>query len=302
MSPEHRYSIGLYQGAENYDVLKKMLDPMLSYLWGLQESGYSHERSILFFFFSFLFFSFFSFFSFLLFFSFLFFLFFLFFSFFSFFFFFSCNHIPLIIRTVQCRFISFWRLEISRSGAWDYCNFLLLLLSKPTNKHETQKSAAAEDGSCIWCFTSASERYCADTNYSICRDLKKILAEFQKCGSSSDPGQERPPIFDFIPFQRVMLDPLHLLLRIAGKLQSLLFNDLLSKEEGKCGQCFLRGKVICKPGCKHACHISIRDCILSLFSFLSFSLFFSLSPCFFFFSSGERNAEDRDLPFCFFSR
>jgi hypothetical protein len=70
----------------------------------------------------------------------------------------------------------------------------------------------------------------------LCHIHKKDFKQFQNpdiladksrtIGDFSDPGQDKEPIINFIPINRVVVDPLHLELRVTDRLEYNLLNDL----------------------------------------------------------------------------
>jgi len=87
------------------------------------------------------------------------------------------------------------------------------------------KSASALEGFCIWC--TAQKNDLATKDVFRARSLDEVLKAFSN-GRCTIPGQERVPLFDFIPFDRVIIDPLHAFLRISEKLIDLAFEEVIS--------------------------------------------------------------------------
>jgi hypothetical protein len=56
--------------------------------------------------------------------------------------------------------------------------------------------------------------------------MEGVFEQFSRSGVCEDPGQARAPLFYFIPFSRVIIDPLHAFLRIGGKLLSLALKEV----------------------------------------------------------------------------
>jgi len=61
------------------------------------------------------------------------------------------------------------------------------------------------------------------------RSLAEILAAYEETGTCNVPGQKFFPIIDFIPFERIIIDPLHAFLRIGDKLLSLVICEVKKK-------------------------------------------------------------------------
>lgn len=93
--------------------------------------------------------------------------------------------------------------------------------------------AATCEHSCVWCKCPKSKRWNMDTTWSLtdstngARTIEEI-AEKSKFAKTSKYRFNccHPPLFDFIPIQRVVVDSLHLFLRIADVLINLLIRDL----------------------------------------------------------------------------
>ena len=94
--------------------------------------------------------------------------------------------------------------------------------------------AATSDHACIWCKCPKLQRSDMTKTWSItdknqgARTIEEI-AEKSKLGKSSKYrfNCSRKPIFSFIPLQRVVIDSLHLFLRISDVLINLLIRDLM---------------------------------------------------------------------------
>lgn len=94
------------------------------------------------------------------------------------------------------------------------------------------------------------------------RDMANVLNHFSGC-SPPIPGQIKPPLFDFIDFVHLIIDPLHNFLRISDKLLDLLFDEALSSKGDICSNCHTKGKKRkCADPCSCSCHISVQDIIL----------------------------------------
>ena len=86
---------------------------------------------------------------------------------------------------------------------------------------------ANQDFACIWCKCPRSERWNPDKEWSLTDpakgtqtvdEIKSFWPEKINC--------QRKPLFDFIPMDHVIIDTLHLFLRIADVLIELLINEL----------------------------------------------------------------------------
>lgn len=98
------------------------------------------------------------------------------------------------------------------------------------------ESATAEF-SCIWCKCSKSQRADLDLEWSL-TDPRKGARTTQEIKEKSVLGKKnkerfsccRAPLFPFIPMEQVVIDTLHLFLRIADILINLLIRDLRIKD------------------------------------------------------------------------
>lgn len=94
------------------------------------------------------------------------------------------------------------------------------------------ESATAEH-TCVWCKCSKSQRSDMQLHWSIsdpskgARSVEEIM---EKCKlgkrNKNRYNCKQAPLFPFIPIKRVMIDTLHLFLRISDKLTDLLIRDL----------------------------------------------------------------------------
>ena len=92
---------------------------------------------------------------------------------------------------------------------------------------------ATSDHACIWCKCPKDKRHDMSLQWSItktdqeARTVEEIAA---KSGLSKRSPQRfncsRPPMFNFIPMPHVVIDSLHLFLRISDVLTNLLIRDL----------------------------------------------------------------------------
>jgi len=92
-------------------------------------------------------------------------------------------------------------------------------------------------------FGLANKHDLAAQNIFVLRKMDEVLAAFQPCTHASLPaGQIRKPLFPFIPFDRVLIDPLHAFLRIGGKLIDLAFEEALEIDFAFCTNCYKGGQ------------------------------------------------------------
>ena len=90
--------------------------------------------------------------------------------------------------------------------------------------------SATSQYSCIWCKCSSEERYNPDTTWSItdpsqgARTIEENLELSTKRGKKFNVS--RPPLFPMIPLSNVVIDNLHLFLRVADVLINLLIVEL----------------------------------------------------------------------------
>ena len=86
--------------------------------------------------------------------------------------------------------------------------------------------------SCVWCTCASSERYDMSKDWSItdvdkgARTIDSIISSHKKC-ESKQMGYINPPLFQTIPVDHIILDILHLYLRITDVLFNLLITDIL---------------------------------------------------------------------------
>jgi len=85
------------------------------------------------------------------------------------------------------------------------------------------------NGFCLWCL--AHKKDLATPDFFKMRNMEEVLKFYPLDGECKDKckapvGQERANLFSFIPFQRVLIDPLHAFLRIGGKLIELAFEKI----------------------------------------------------------------------------
>ena len=89
---------------------------------------------------------------------------------------------------------------------------------------------------CIWCKGRTDEKFDIEQNWSItdvdkgARTVQEILQLCSKRGTlDSKCSCKQPPFFPFIPLHKVVIDTLHLILRISDNLQNLLILELRNK-------------------------------------------------------------------------
>ena len=152
VSPNHHYTLALWEGHEDYDAFKEQLGDLLQDLRDAQNTGISVGEV----------------------------------------------NIPIVLYL---------------SGDWKFIAIVMGL-----------KSASAQEGFCIWC--TAHKNDLATKDVFTPRLLDEVLRAFST-GQCTIPGQDRPPLFDFIPFDRVIIDPLHAFLRISDKLIDLAFEEVI---------------------------------------------------------------------------
>ena len=92
--------------------------------------------------------------------------------------------------------------------------------------------SATADHACIWCKCPKKQRHDMSLTWSLLPDkggrTVKEISEKSKLSKSSKNrfNCSHPPLFSFIPLRRVVIDSLHLFLRIADVLINLLIRDL----------------------------------------------------------------------------
>ena len=101
--------------------------------------------------------------------------------------------------------------------------------------------SASSNHACIWCKCSKIERWDMSITWSLMDSRKggeeitqkaKLPKSNKKCHNCS-----RAPLFSFIPLNRVVIDSLHLFLRIADVLINLLIRDLWTLDAATPNQC-----------------------------------------------------------------
>jgi len=88
--------------------------------------------------------------------------------------------------------------------------------------------AANQDHACIWCKCPRIERWDYNKQWSL-TDLKlgaRNLEEISKYAKSKKYNCKHDPLFPFIPLDHVVIDTLHLFLRISDNLIELLIREL----------------------------------------------------------------------------
>ena len=210
VSPDHHYTLALWEGHEDYDAFKEQLGDLLQDLRDAQNTGISLGDV----------------------------------------------NIPIVLYL---------------SGDWKFIAIIMGL-----------KSASAQEGFCIWCIARKSDL--AGKEVFTLRSLAEVLRAFSS-GRCTIPGQERPPLFDFIPFDRVIIDPLHAFLRISEKLIDLAFEEVtfavhisffsppfsnlthvddkqaLEIKSAVCASCVKGRRRSCHTTCDCCCHTPITDII-----------------------------------------
>jgi len=92
--------------------------------------------------------------------------------------------------------------------------------------------AANSNHSCIWCKCPISERWNMDLEWSItdttkgARTVEEIAMLAKKPKSTERFNCSHAPLFSFIPMHNVVIDSLHLFLRVCDLLINLLIQEL----------------------------------------------------------------------------
>ena len=124
------------------------------------------------------------------------------------------------LETVTINDISY-QIQLFLGGDW---KFLAIIcgLESATSQH-----------ACIWCKCSKTERCNMELEWSITDPTKgaRTIEEITKKAKLGKTNNERynccgKPAFPFIPIHRVVIDPLHMFLRISDVLINLLIRDL----------------------------------------------------------------------------
>lgn len=140
-----------------------------------------------------------------------------------------------------------FKVSLYLSGDWKFLSILLGL-----------GSPNLIEGFCLWCL--ANKKSFATTALFHLRKMEDALRSFPTCPSASashkPPGQIRSPLFPFIPYERIIIDPLHAFLRIGEKLIDLAWSEALLTETAICEKCSKNGK--CASGCVCTCHRDIK--------------------------------------------
>ena len=118
--------------------------------------------------------------------------------------------------------------------------------------------AFLDKGFCLWCL--AGKKDIGTKDLFELRNMAEVLRAFSEC-KTPPVGQQRAPLFPFIPFQRVLIDPLHAFLRIGGKLIELAWEEALRTDAGMCTKCTTSGKkkTSCAADCTCLCHSPIKE-------------------------------------------
>ena len=87
-------------------------------------------------------------------------------------------------------------------------------------------NAANSHKPCIWCYFNSQERLNLDANWAI-SDRSHLKSETMLAANSNDKdGYQNIPLMNFIKFQKCIVAPLHLCLRITDKIFAKLISDL----------------------------------------------------------------------------
>ena len=96
----------------------------------------------------------------------------------------------------------------------------------------TGVDAASSNYACIWCKFSRAERFDPDIEWSLtdsskgARSVTENMENAVRARSAQRYNVSNPPLFPTIPLSRVVIDNLHLFLRVADVLINLLITDL----------------------------------------------------------------------------
>jgi len=225
-TPDHHFTLALWEGKEDYEKFKTCLGPLFSLLEELQENGIVLDGGFL--------------------------------PFDK-----PTQHTIRKKKKHTRNKIEKRKVLLFLSGDW---KFLAILLGI--------KAASAVDF-CIWCLASKHET--ATKDFFRLRNMEDVLKFFTGCSHEEIPGQEREPLLKFIPFERVIIDPLHAFLRIGEKLIDLVFEEALEVNEAICSVCQTKRKgkfvKICSEGCNCGCHINSQTLIADEMHTLGISRF-----------------------------
>ena len=88
--------------------------------------------------------------------------------------------------------------------------------------------AANQDYACIWCKCPRSQRYDIQRVWSLSNSAQgaRSLEEISSFAKSKKFNCKGTPLFNFIPIDHVIIDTLHLFLRISDNLTELLIREL----------------------------------------------------------------------------
>ena len=88
--------------------------------------------------------------------------------------------------------------------------------------------AANQDYACIWCKCPRLQRWDTEKQWSLTEiNLgARTLEQISKCAKSKQYNCKKDPLFSFIPLDHVIIDTLHLFLRISDNLIELLIREL----------------------------------------------------------------------------
>lgn len=131
----------------------------------------------------------------------------------------------IYVKKQTCRSDKVYNIQFFLGGDWKYLATICGI-----------ESATAEY-SCIWCKCSKSQRANTDLDWSITDTSKgaRTTKEIKEKAMLSKRSTVRfsccrAPLFPFIPMERVVIDTLHLFLRISDVLINLLIRDLRIKD------------------------------------------------------------------------
>ena len=111
--------------------------------------------------------------------------------------------------------------------------------------------AANQDYACIWCKCPRNQRYDTSKTWSLTDKLygARSCGEITKHSKTTTYNCKSTPLFDFIPIDHVIIDTLHLFLRVSDNLFELLIKELRRQDAIDKVKAFPNG--INKEKCKH---------------------------------------------------
>ncbi len=103
--------------------------------------------------------------------------------------------------------------------------------------------AANSNFACIWCKCPKGQRFDIKKEWSLMSENKgaRCNDDINKCAKSKQYNCKSSPLFHFIPLDHVIIDTLHLFLRISDNLIDLLIRELRRKDAIEKTQTFLNG-------------------------------------------------------------